>query len=152
MLMKMVRNTSASNSTLIYSDIEIHIAVNRTKRPEMGRVAASHADFAYLTDEDPRLEDRDSIIAEIAAGAVEAGAREGEGFARIPDRREAVRAAIRAARRGDVVVLAGKGHETSIDGALSGRAHSVAWDEVGEAREALRIAGYGRPAAGKQVS
>lgn len=125
---------------------------DRAKRPEMGRVAASRADFAYLTDEDPRLEDRDSIIAEIAAGAVEAGAREGEGFARIPDRREAVRAAIRAARRGDVVVLAGKGHETSIDGALSGRAHSVAWDEVGEAREALRIAGYGRPAAGKQVS
>lgn len=121
---------------------------DRAKRPEMGRVAAIHADYAILTDEDPRLEDRDAIIADIAAGAVEVGAREGERFVRIPDRRDAIRAAVNMARRGDVVVLAGKGHETSIDGAVEGRGWSMPWDERAEAREALRIAGYGRAGAG----
>jgi UDP-N-acetylmuramyl tripeptide synthase len=47
------------------------------------------------------------------------------------------------ARSGDIVVLAGKGHETTIDGAIEGRAHSVAWNEFEEARDALRRAGFG---------
>jgi UDP-N-acetylmuramoyl-L-alanyl-D-glutamate--2,6-diaminopimelate ligase len=115
---------------------------DRVKRPEMGRVAATHADFAILTDEDPRLEDRDAIIADIASGALAAGAIEGDHFVRVPDRREAVRAAIRRAQAGDIVVLAGKGHETSIDGAVAGRSTTTPWDEAAEAREALRLVGY----------
>jgi UDP-N-acetylmuramoyl-L-alanyl-D-glutamate--2,6-diaminopimelate ligase len=116
---------------------------DRAKRPEMGRVAASYADVAVLTEEDPRFEDREAIIADIAAGAVEAGSVEGAGFIRVPGRREAIRTAVGLARSGDIVVLAGKGHETTIDGAIEGRAHSVAWNEFEEARDALRRAGYG---------
>lgn len=115
---------------------------DRMKRPEMGKVAATYADFAILTDEDPRLEDRDGIIADIAAGVMNMGAREGERFLRRPDRRDAIREAVQMAREGDVVVLAGKGHETTIDGAVDGRARSIVWDETAEARDALRLAGY----------
>ena len=53
---------------------------DRVKRPEMGKVAARLADFAVITDEDPREEDAMTILREIAAGAEAAGAREGEQF------------------------------------------------------------------------
>ena len=122
---------------------------DRAKRPEMGRIAAMHADVSVLTDEDPRLEDRDAIIDEIASGARRAGAVEGAGFFRVPDRREAIRFAVDRAGPGDVVVLAGKGHETTIDGALLGAPHSIAWDETAEARAALRRAGFGSGASVK---
>ena len=121
---------------------------DRAKRPEMGRVAAVHADFAILTDEDPRFEDREAILNDIAVGAVAAGAREGDHFIRIPDRREAIRVAVGMARAGDGVVLAGKGHETTIDGATDGLGTSMAWDEGAEAREAIHRAGYRRESVG----
>ena len=57
------------------------------------------------------------------------------------DRRAAIRAAIAAARAGDTVLLAGKGHETSIAYAD----HAIAWDEAAEARTALAAAGYSAP-------
>ena len=117
---------------------------DRAKRPEMGRVAAMHADFAILTDEDPRFEDREAILNDIAAGAVGVGAKEGTDFIRLPDRREAIRVAVGMAVAGDMVLLAGKGHETTIDGARDGRPISMAWDEGAEAREAIHHAGYRR--------
>ena len=67
---------------------------DRAKRPWMGRVAARLADYFVLTDEDPRLESREAILEEIAAGAREAGAAEGERFVRVPDRGQAVYAAL----------------------------------------------------------
>src|SRR4029450_5237183 len=82
---------------------------DREKRPIQGAVAARFCDLLVLTDEDPRLEDRDAIIAEIAAGAGGAGRREGQGYLRIPDRPAAVRAAFARARLGDIVLLLGKG-------------------------------------------
>lgn len=81
---------------------------DRGKRPLMGRVGVALSDRAIITSDNPRSEDPIAIIAEIEAGAREAGGS----FESIPDRREAIAAALGGARAGDVVVIAGKGHET----------------------------------------
>lgn len=111
---------------------------DREKRPVMGGVAARHADFSVFTDEDPRTESPAAIIDAIAAGAQAAGGREGETFLRETDRRTAIAIALRQARPGDVVLLAGKGHEQSIITA-AGR---MPWDEERVAREELAALGY----------
>jgi len=110
-----------------------------TKRAPMGRVAAESADLVVVTDEDPRLEDPRAINEAIASGAREAGAVDGERLWVIDDRREAIAHAIGLARDGDVVLLAGKGHETSI---FYG-ADKLPWDDRVVAREALAAAGWG---------
>ncbi|HVY50235.1 MAG TPA: UDP-N-acetylmuramoyl-L-alanyl-D-glutamate--2,6-diaminopimelate ligase [Devosia sp.] len=76
---------------------------DRGKRPMMGEIAARLADSVIVTDDNPRTEDAAAIRAEILAAAP--GARE------IADRREAIVAAVRALRPGDVLLIAGKGHE-----------------------------------------
>jgi UDP-N-acetylmuramoyl-L-alanyl-D-glutamate--2,6-diaminopimelate ligase len=76
------------------------------KRPEMGRIAAQGADLAIVTSDNPRTEDPERIIDEIERGMGSASRR------RISDRREAIRFALREAGPQDVIVLAGKGHET----------------------------------------
>jgi UDP-N-acetylmuramoyl-L-alanyl-D-glutamate--2,6-diaminopimelate ligase len=111
---------------------------DREKRPQQGAIAARFCDLLILTDEDPRLEDRDVIIAEIAAGAERAGKREGSGYLRIPDRPAAIRTAFAHARPGDIVLLLGKGHE----GCIFYGNDKVPWDEAGEARAALSESGY----------
>jgi len=113
---------------------------DREKRPMMGRIAAERSRLVVATDEDPRDEDPLAIIEAIAAGAESAGAVRGESVLLIQDRREAVRAAIRAAQPGDVVVLAGKGHEHNILVAGGGE---IPWDEREAAVDALRELGYG---------
>jgi UDP-N-acetylmuramoyl-L-alanyl-D-glutamate--2,6-diaminopimelate ligase len=113
------------------------------KRPIQGAIAARYCDLLVLTDEDPRGEDREAIIAQIAAGAEQAGKRAGAGYLAIPDRAEALRAALAAARPGDLVLLLGKGHESSIIYAD----HSLPWDEGAEARKALAALGYGTASA-----
>jgi len=111
---------------------------DREKRPIQGQVAARYCDFLVLTDEDPRLEDPEAIIAEIAAGAEQGGKREGSAYMRIPDRPSAIRAAFEHARPGDIVLLLGKGHEGCI---IYGN-QKVPWDESGAARAALWEMGY----------
>ena len=74
------------------------------KRPEMGRVATALSDVVIVTDDNPRSEDPARIRADVLAGA--AGAIE------VPGRREAIAESIRIAREGDIVLVAGKGHET----------------------------------------
>jgi UDP-N-acetylmuramoyl-L-alanyl-D-glutamate--2,6-diaminopimelate ligase len=81
---------------------------DRGKRPQMGRVAALMADVVMLTSDNPRSEDPEAILAEIEAGVRESGRR---AFV-IGDRRRAITEAVRSASRGDVVLIAGKGHET----------------------------------------
>ena len=74
------------------------------KRPEMGRVATALSDVVIVTDDNPRGEDAAAIRAAIMAGA--------PGATEIGDRRDAIAQAIRNAREGDIVLVAGKGHET----------------------------------------
>ena len=81
---------------------------DRTKRPIMGKIAADNADFVIVTSDNPRTEDPEAIIADIAAGLKGTHTR----FKIIPDRREAIAWAIDNHKSGDVIVLAGKGHET----------------------------------------
>jgi UDP-N-acetylmuramoyl-L-alanyl-D-glutamate--2,6-diaminopimelate ligase len=110
-----------------------------TKRPLQGRVAAELADVMVVTSEDPRTEDPDKIIAEIVRGAVEAGGRPGETVFTETDRLNAIRKAVKMARPGDCILLAGKGHEGSI---IWGHT-KVPWDEAQAARNVLQEAGYG---------
>jgi len=86
---------------------------DKGKRFTMGRVAAEGADRVYLTSDNPRGEDPGRILEEIGAGV--AAVDGGTGLCRtIPDRHDAVRAALTDAAAGDIVVLAGKGHETTM--------------------------------------
>lgn len=79
---------------------------DRGKRPVMGRIAATLADLAIVTSDNPRTEDPDLIIDEVEQGMGTAPHQ------RYADRRQAIAAAVGAARPGDTVLLAGKGHET----------------------------------------
>lgn len=108
------------------------------KRAAMGRIAGERCRLVVVTDEDPRGEDRLAIIDEIATGAESAGKAPGREVLRIPDRRAAIAEAFSRAKPGDVVLLAGKGHEQSIimaDG-------PIPWDEKAEAVEALGRLGF----------
>jgi UDP-N-acetylmuramoyl-L-alanyl-D-glutamate--2,6-diaminopimelate ligase len=105
-----------------------------TKRPLQGAACAQLADVTIITAEDPRHEDPEAINEQIVAGAVAAGAVRGESVLAITDRREAIHQAFEAARPGDCVLLAGKGHETSI---IWGFEH-VPWNEAAVAGELLR--------------
>jgi UDP-N-acetylmuramoyl-L-alanyl-D-glutamate--2,6-diaminopimelate ligase len=80
---------------------------DRGKRPQMGRVAAQHADRVFVTSDNPRTEDPDAIIRDIVEGIPA-----GTDYRVVADRASAIRLALVEARSGDTVVLAGKGHET----------------------------------------
>jgi len=100
---------------------------DKTKRPQMGAIAASLADIAIVTDDNPRSEEPAAIRAEIRAGA--------SGLREIGDRREAIAAAAAMLREGDVLVVAGKGHEQGqIVGAII---HP--FDDVAETAAALGL-------------
>jgi UDP-N-acetylmuramoyl-L-alanyl-D-glutamate--2,6-diaminopimelate ligase len=118
---------------------------DRGKRPDMGRAAASLSTTVIVTSDNPRSEQPESIIEEIEPGL------QAQGFSRadaaqhgrtrqglyciVPDRRTAIRQAIRQAARGDVVLIAGKGHETTQQSA-DGHTH---FDDREEAIQALKL-------------
>jgi UDP-N-acetylmuramoyl-L-alanyl-D-glutamate--2,6-diaminopimelate ligase len=107
------------------------------KRAAMGRVAGERCRLVIVTDEDPRGEDRLAILEAVAAGAEAAGRRRGEDLLLIADRATAIATAMHLARPGETVLLAGKGHERSIE-----MAHGdIPWDEAAAARDALRARG-----------
>lgn len=120
------------------------------KRAPIGATAVMGADLSIFTEEDSRGEDAGSILASIGSGALEAtraadaagaarsarGPRSGRGpgsFRVVPDRAEAIRQAIAEALPGDVVLLAGKGHERTLERADE----TLSWDEAAEARRWL---------------
>ncbi len=108
------------------------------KRAIQGRVAGERCRLVVVTDEDPRGEDPAAILAQIAEGAREAGLRRDTDLLLVPDREEAIRVAFARARPGDVVLLAGKGHERSILYAD----HERPWDERAVAERLLGELGY----------
>jgi UDP-N-acetylmuramoyl-L-alanyl-D-glutamate--2,6-diaminopimelate ligase len=85
---------------------------DRTKRPKMGRVAASLADVVILTSDNPRTEDPLEILKQTEAGATSEGLKvKGSNFFTYADRADAISFAVGAARGGDTILIAGKGHE-----------------------------------------
>jgi UDP-N-acetylmuramoyl-L-alanyl-D-glutamate--2,6-diaminopimelate ligase len=126
---------------------------DRGKRPLMGAIAAHLADLAVVTSDNPRSEDPERIIAEIMAGVTGSAQAAGPGPRRathvrsIADRRAAIAEAVASGQRGDVLVIAGKGHE---QGQELAQGRKVPFDDVAVAREALgareqSVAGAGRP-------
>ena len=110
---------------------------DRKKRPLMAGAALRGSDYVVMTSDNPRTEDPESILREMASGAALVPGSGGR-WRRIVDRREAIRAIIVEARAGDAVLIAGKGHETY---QILGRERAP-FDDREEAREALRLAGY----------
>lgn len=85
---------------------------DRTKRPKMGRAAVQYSDVVILTSDNPRTEDPSAILREVEVGVKEALVDRGHvRYRMVADRREAIEAAIREAKPGDMVLIAGKGHE-----------------------------------------
>ncbi|HQH27769.1 MAG TPA: cyanophycin synthetase, partial [Oligoflexia bacterium] len=84
---------------------------DRGKRPLMGEVVAQMSDYAVVTSDNPRTEEPERIIDDIVPGVLRESGRNGFAWKRIADRREAIAHAIEYARSGDVVLVAGKGHE-----------------------------------------
>lgn len=106
---------------------------DRGKRPLMGEIAARYSDFVFMTSDNPRSEDPERILDDIEPGLLKAGLASSE-YSKIADRKEAIYQAIEMARPNDVVLIAGKGHETYqiINGTV------LHFDDREVAREAIR--------------
>jgi len=113
---------------------------DRTKRPRMGKAAGTGSDFVVATSDNPRSEDPLAILSEIEPGLKWSEVK----YTIEPDRTLAIKLAVEAAEPGDVVLIAGKGHEK--EQILNG--HTIPFDDIEIAREALRELGsrmgYGR--------
>ncbi len=107
---------------------------DRAKRPLMGEAAGKGSDFAVLTSDNPRSEDPLAIMNDAVVGLQRSGAK----YAMEPDRHAAIGLAIAEARPGDMVLIAGKGHEK----VQISRAGSLPFDDVEVAREVLGKCGY----------
>ena len=106
---------------------------DRTKRPIMGRIGAELADIPIVTSDNPRSENPDAIVAEVEEG-VKQGLKAGQHHEVIVNRREAIYRAVELAQENDIIVIAGKGHETYQilnDG-------TIHFDDREEARNAVR--------------
>jgi UDP-N-acetylmuramoyl-L-alanyl-D-glutamate--2,6-diaminopimelate ligase len=107
---------------------------DRTKRPLMGEAAGKGSDFVVLTSDNPRSEDPLAIINDAVVGLQRSGAR----YKTEPDRRAAIALAISEARSGDIVLIAGKGHEK----VQISRARTIPFDDREAAAQVLRELGY----------
>jgi len=107
---------------------------DRTKRPLMGEAAGKASDFVVLTSDNPRSEDPLAIINDALVGLQKSGAK----YVTEPDRRKAIGMAVAQAAHGDIVLLAGKGHEKT----QTAKGVSLPFDDVEVARETLAALGY----------
>jgi len=107
---------------------------DRTKRPKMGLAAGEGSDLVIATSDNPRSEDPNEILMEIEPGLKASGAH----YEIEPDRAEAIRAALGSAVKGDVVLIAGKGHEREQILATG----TVPFDDAQIARGILRELGF----------
>ena len=114
---------------------------DRTKRPLMGEAAGSLSDLVVLTSDNPRSEDPLRVINDVAVGLQRVNAK----YRVEPDRERALAIALDEARAGDIVLLAGKGHETSQ--VLKDR--TIEFDDREKAREILRRKGFSKKQAGQ---
>jgi len=107
-VLKTINNVRCHKETLI---TVVGCGGNRdaTKRPEMAAVAVKMSDRVILTSDNPRFEDPDEIIRQMKAGIAEEDMHK---VLSITNRREAIRTAVALAKKGDIILLAGKGHET----------------------------------------
>ncbi len=103
------------------------------KRPMLGKISQTHADIAIFTEEDSRSENLVTILIDLANGAIHAGGNATQTYWTIPDRRKAIQLAIKLAKPGDTVLLAGKGHERTLERGYE----TLVWDEVAEAQAVL---------------
>jgi len=108
---------------------------DRTKRPRMGQAAGEGSDFVVVTSDNPRSEDPEAIIAEILPGIAATGVR----YLVEPDRASAIALALAESKPGDVVLIAGKGHENE----QILRGGTISFDDTQVALSALRSLGYG---------
>lgn len=114
---------------------------DRTKRPVMGKIAVTHSNHVIVTSDNPRTENPEAIIREILVGTQGAA-----NFSVEPDRKKAIRAAIGMARPGDIVLIAGKGHEDYqiiADPAAPGGTRKIHFDDREVAAEAIAGAAQG---------
>jgi UDP-N-acetylmuramoyl-L-alanyl-D-glutamate--2,6-diaminopimelate ligase len=118
------------------------------KRAIQGEVAGRRCRLVVATDEDPRGEDAQLILEQVASGAERAGRRRGVDLLLIADRRAAIAAAFDRAQPGDMVLLAGKGHETGI----LYHGWEQPWDERAVAEQLLAERGFGAADPGGGVS
>jgi UDP-N-acetylmuramoyl-L-alanyl-D-glutamate--2,6-diaminopimelate ligase len=132
-----LRNRADRNGSRIISLFGSGGERDRGKRPEQGEAAAEYSDFIILTDEDPRGERSEDILEEIAGGFEKKQGFEkwkrGKNLFLIPDRPQAIRKALSLGRRGDIILLLGKGHENSIIYSEN----TISFDEIREAEKAL---------------
>jgi UDP-N-acetylmuramoyl-L-alanyl-D-glutamate--2,6-diaminopimelate ligase len=110
----------------------------KQKRPEMGRISVGLADLTVITSDNPRNERPEDIIEQIVAGAIEAGAEQGDGFVVEPDRKAAICSAVDRMQPEDTLLIAGKGHE-DYQILPTGKIH---FDDREVAVEALKDKGY----------
>ena len=114
---------------------------DRAKRPLMGEAAGNGSDFVVLTSDNPRSEDPLAIMNDAVVGLQKAGAK----YVMEPDRRKAIGLALHEAAPGDIVLLAGKGHEKM----QTTREGAIPFDDVEVARETLQTLGYDCVSAAK---
>ena len=107
---------------------------DKLKRPRMGETAGELADWVFLTSDNPRSEDPLDILRDIEKGVLKTGAKS---YTLLPDRREAIAKALAMARKGDLILIAGKGHETYQE--IKGQTHH--FSDVETAREILLAMG-----------
>jgi UDP-N-acetylmuramoyl-L-alanyl-D-glutamate--2,6-diaminopimelate ligase len=107
---------------------------DRTKRPLMGKAVGEGSDFVVLTSDNPRSEDPEAIMADALPGLRQTGTR----YTAQPDRREAIRMALAEARAGDIMLIAGKGHEKT----QTTREGVSPFDDFEVAREELHRLGF----------